>query len=207
MYTPFQRGGVTAAEWLHYIDTLTKKSRCGCTMFVLNWSTKCMMLEESFLLPKHSWGVKYTSIAMFASLGHFIFALTACRNSVTSPLADSRTEICQWLWYSEWKQKASENILKYSCDAYLSSFHLEDKKLNTHKINCILVVYSSYHVPLIAYQMWSIFKIKKLNTCKINSIVTQKTVQVFACFGKIVLVQNADIIQAPDFLVTENTTY
>ena len=33
--------------------------------------------------------------------------------------------------------------------------------------------------------------------------VAQKTVQVFACFGKIVLVQNADIIQGPDFLVTK----
>ena len=31
--------------------------------------------------------------------------------------------------------------------------------------------------------------------------VAQKTVQVFACFGKIVLVQNANIIQGPDFLV------
>ena len=37
--------------------------------------------------------------------------------------------------------------------------------------------------------------------------VAQKTVQVFACFGNIVLVQNADIIQALDFLVTENITY
>ena len=34
---------------------------------------------------------------------------------------------------------------------------------------------------------------ERLNT------VAQKTVQVFACFGKIVLVQNADIIQGPDF--------
>ena len=32
-----------------------------------------------------------------------------------------------------------------------------------------------------------------------NFTVAQKTVQVFACFGKIVLVQNADIIQGPDF--------
>ena len=37
--------------------------------------------------------------------------------------------------------------------------------------------------------------------------VAQKTVQVFACFGKIVLVQNANIIQGPDFFVTKNTTY
>ena len=37
--------------------------------------------------------------------------------------------------------------------------------------------------------------------------VAQKTVQVFACFGNIVLVQNADIIQGPDFFVTKNTTY
>ena len=37
--------------------------------------------------------------------------------------------------------------------------------------------------------------------------MAQKTVQVFACFVKIVLVQNADIIQAPDFSVTEDTTY
>ena len=33
----------------------------------------------------------------------------------------------------------------------------------------------------------------------LNITVAQKTVQVFACFGKIVLVQNADIIQGPDF--------
>ena len=32
-----------------------------------------------------------------------------------------------------------------------------------------------------------------------NDTVTQKTVQVFTCFWKIVLVQNADIIQGPDF--------
>ena len=37
--------------------------------------------------------------------------------------------------------------------------------------------------------------------------VAQKTVQVFAYFGKIVLVQNADIIQGSDFLITKNTTY
>ena len=37
--------------------------------------------------------------------------------------------------------------------------------------------------------------------------VAQTTVQVFACFGKIILVQNADIIQGPDFLVAKNTTY
>ena len=34
-----------------------------------------------------------------------------------------------------------------------------------------------------------------LNHCT----VAQKTVQMFACFGKIELVQNADIIQGPDF--------
>ena len=37
--------------------------------------------------------------------------------------------------------------------------------------------------------------------------VAQKTVQMFACFGKIALVQNADIIQGPDFFIIKNTTY
>ena len=37
--------------------------------------------------------------------------------------------------------------------------------------------------------------------------VAQKTVQVFACFGKIALVQNADIIQGPDFFIIKNKTY
>ena len=37
--------------------------------------------------------------------------------------------------------------------------------------------------------------------------VAQKTVQMFACFGKIELVQKADIIYGPDFLITKNTTY
>ena len=41
----------------------------------------------------------------------------------------------------------------------------------------------------------------------IRCTVAQKTVQVFACFRKIVLVQNADIIQAPDCLVIKNITY
>ena len=34
----------------------------------------------------------------------------------------------------------------------------------------------------------------------LSNTVAQKTVQVFTCFGKIVLVQNADIFQGPDFL-------
>ena len=29
----------------------------------------------------------------------------------------------------------------------------------------------------------------------------------FACFGKIELVQNADIIHGPDFFITQNKTY
>ena len=37
--------------------------------------------------------------------------------------------------------------------------------------------------------------------------VAQKTVQMFACFGKIELVQNADIIQGPDFFITKKKTY
>ena len=37
--------------------------------------------------------------------------------------------------------------------------------------------------------------------------VAQKTVQMFACFGKIVLVQNVDIIQGPGFFMIKNTTY
>ena len=40
----------------------------------------------------------------------------------------------------------------------------------------------------------------------VNSTVAQKTVQMFACFGKIALVQNANIIQGPNFFITKNTT-
>ena len=51
---------------------------------------------------------------------------------------------------------------------------------------------------------------QQLNKCnQLNAIhtVAQKTVQVFACFGKIVLVQNADIIQGPDLFIIKRTTY
>ena len=37
--------------------------------------------------------------------------------------------------------------------------------------------------------------------------VAQKTVQMFACFGKIELVPNMSVIQGPDFFITNNTTY
>ena len=37
--------------------------------------------------------------------------------------------------------------------------------------------------------------------------VAQKTVQMFACFGEIALLQNADIIQGSEFFITRNTAY
>ena len=49
--------------------------------------------------------------------------------------------------------------------------------------------------------------LKAINESCTLDTVAQKTVQVFACFRKIVFVQNADIIQGPDFLVTKNITY
>ena len=66
---------------------------------------------------------------------------------------------------------------------------------------------SSGFVTLVSLSKVSLQILIFLESLTMYHTVAQKNVQVFACFGKIVLVQNPNIIQGTDFLVTKNTTF